>query len=128
MTIPLWCLVIVMFLPFPIAFLGGAARAQAFGTADNKLPRLQVAKLTDRGARIYGAQENAWEASIVFGITILVTHLAGLDPATAAPWAMGFVATRIVHAVTYVLDIDKIRSASFVAGMICIVTLLVKAA
>jgi len=128
MTVPFWCLVIVMFLPIPLSFLGGAARIQAFGSADNKLPRLQSAKLEGRGARIMGAQENAWEAAIMFGITIIVTHLAGLSPEAAAPWAMGFVATRIVHAITYVMDIDKVRSVSFIAGLVCLITLIVKAA
>lgn len=128
MTTPFWCLIVVMFIPLPLAFMGAAARTKAFGTADNKLPRLQVAKLDDQGARVYGAQANAWEATIMFAVTIIVTHLAGLDPAAAAPWAIGFVVARVAHAATYVLDIDKLRSGSFMVGLVCLIALLVKAA
>jgi uncharacterized MAPEG superfamily protein len=128
MTIPFWCLVIVAFLPVPLAFMGVAARAQAFGSADNHLPRAQVAKLEGRGARIYGAQENAWEATILFSVAVLTTHLAGLSPETAAPWTIAFVVFRVLHAVTYVADLDKARSGVFMLGMVCLVALFVLAA
>jgi uncharacterized MAPEG superfamily protein len=127
-TLPLWCLVIVAFLPVPLAFMGGAARAEAFGDADNKLPRAQAARLEGRGARIYAAQENAWEATILFSVAVLTTHLAGLDPAKAAPWTIAFVVFRVLHAVTYVADMDKARSGAFILGMVCIIALFVQAA
>ena len=128
MTIPFWCLVVVVFLPLILAFAGAKVRIDEFGNADNKEPRPQAAKLAGRGARIYAAQENAWEAAIMFSVAVITTHLAGLDPAAAAPFAIGFVVLRIVHAVTYVADQDKLRSGSFVLGLVCMITLFVKAA
>ena len=128
MTTPFWCLVAVMFFPIFLNFLGVAARARAFGDVDNRTPRLQAAQLEGRGARIYAAQENAWEATLMFGVTVITTHLAGLDPEAAAPWALGYVGTRVLHAVTYIADLDKARTLVFLAGIVCLVTLLVKAA
>ena len=128
MTIPFWCVLIVILLPLPLAFIGGYFRGKAFGTADNKNPRAQAAKLEGPGARAYAAQANAWEAAILFPATILTTHAAGLSAEEATPWAIAFVAFRILHGIFYVQDIDKARSGAFMGGMVCIIALFVKAA
>ena len=52
----------------------------------------------------------------------------GLDPTAAAPWAIGFVVLRVVHIALYLLDLDMLRSAVFGGTMICLVTMIVKAA
>jgi uncharacterized MAPEG superfamily protein len=128
MTTPFWCLIIVIFIPLVLAGIGGSFRGKAFGTADNKEPRAQAAKLEGAGGRIYAAQENAWEAAIMFSVAVITTHLAGLAPSEAAPFTIAFVVLRVIHAVCYVKDIDKIRSASFILGLVCMITLFVKAA
>jgi uncharacterized MAPEG superfamily protein len=128
MTTPFWCLVVVIFIPFVLAGIGGSYRGKAFGSADNKNPRAQAAKLEGVGARVYAAQENAWEAAIMFSVAILTTHLAGLPATEATPFAIAFVVARVAHAVFYIKDIDKMRSLSFLVGVICIITLFVKAA
>lgn len=43
-------------------------------------------------------------------------------------WALGYVGTRVLHAVTYIADLDKARTLVFLAGIVCLITLLVKAA
>jgi uncharacterized MAPEG superfamily protein len=118
----------VLLLPLFLAFAGGYYRGKAFGTADNKNPRAQAAKLEGPGARAYAAQANAWEASILFPATVLTTHAAGLSAEAAAPWTLAFVAFRILHGVFYIQNIDKARSIAFMGGMVCIVALFVKAA
>jgi uncharacterized MAPEG superfamily protein len=128
MTTPFWCLVVVIFIPFVLAGIGGSFRGKSFGTADNKNPRAQAAQLEGTGARVYAAQENAWEAAIMFTVAVLTTHLAGLAPSEAAPYTVAFVILRIIHAVTYIKDIDKVRSGSFILSLICLITLFVKAA
>jgi len=128
MTIPFWCLVVVIFIPFVLAGVGGSFRSKAFGTADNKNPRAQSAQLEGTGARVYAAQENAWEAAVMFTVAVLTTHLAGLAPSEAAPFTVAFVILRIIHAVTYIKDIDKVRSGAFILSLICMITLFVKAA
>jgi uncharacterized MAPEG superfamily protein len=128
MTTPFWCVLVVLLLPLPLAFAGGYYRGKAFGTADNKNPRAQAAKLEGPGARAYAAQANAWEAAILFPAAVLTTHLAGLSAEAAAPWTIAFVGFRILHGIFYIQDIDKARSLAFMGGMVCIVALFVKAA
>jgi uncharacterized MAPEG superfamily protein len=128
MTTPFWCVLVVLLLPLPLAFAGGYYRGKAFGTADNKNPRAQAAKLEGPGARAYAAQANAWEAAILFPAAVLTTHLAGLSAEAAAPWTIAFVGFRILHGIFYIRDIDKARSLAFMGGMVCIVALFVKAA
>ena len=128
MTVPFWCLVAVIFIPFTLAGVGGLHRAKEFGNADNKNPRAQAAKLEGVGSRVYAAQENAWEAAIMFSVAVLTTHLAGLSPDAATPFCIAFVALRLLHAFAYIRDLDKLRSGAFILGLICIITLFVKAA
>ena len=128
MTIPFWCLIAVIFIPLVLGGIGGSYRGKAFGAADNKNPRAQAAKLEGAGARAYAAQENAWEAAIMFTVAVITTHLAGLSASEAAPFTIAFVVLRIIHAVTYIKDIDKVRSGSFILGLVCMITLFVKAA
>jgi uncharacterized MAPEG superfamily protein len=128
MTTPFWCVLVVLLLPLSLAFTGGYFRGKAFGTADNKNPRAQAAKLEGPGARAYAAQANAWEAATMFPAAVLTTHAAGLPAEVAAPWTIAFVVFRVLHAVFYLADIDKARSVAFIGGMVCIVALFVKAA
>jgi uncharacterized MAPEG superfamily protein len=127
MTTPLWCLVTVMFMPILLATAGGYFRGKAFGKADNKEPRLQAAKLEGMGARAYAAQQNAWEATGIFTVAVVVTHLAGLPAEVAAPWTLAFVVFRALHAVFYLANIDMARSGTFLGSIVCVVVLLVKA-
>ncbi len=127
MTIPFWCLFAVILMPVPLALLGGYYRGKAFGNVDNKNPRAQVAQLEGIGARTYAAQANAWEAAAVFTAAVLTSHLAGLSAESATPWALAFVAFRVLHAIFYIMDIDKARSGVFLGGIVCIIALFVKA-
>jgi uncharacterized MAPEG superfamily protein len=126
MTTPLWCLVIVAFLPYPLAWVGAYFKQKQFGTIDNKHPRLQVARLEGAGARAAGAQANAWEALAVFTAVLAVLHFANPEVArgsTAANLSLGFLATRIVHPIAYLANIDIVRSLVFVVGLACAIGL-----
>lgn len=128
MTTPFWCLFVTMLLPYALAGVGMYYRNQAPGGADNKNPRAQAASLTGPGARAYAAQHNAWEALAVFSVAVMINHLAKGDPGLSAIAALVFVAARILHAVLYLKDIDKARSAMFGVGMACCVWLVMLAA
>jgi uncharacterized MAPEG superfamily protein len=128
MTTPFWCLLAAILIPYVLAGLGGAARARQFGTVDNKNPRAQAAKLEGAGARIQAAQANAWEALPVFGLSVVVAHLAGADASTATWLSLGFVGFRVLHAIFYVTNIDAARSLSFLGGFACCMGLFVASA
>jgi uncharacterized MAPEG superfamily protein len=123
-TTPLWCLVIIAFLPYPLAFLGSYFKARQFGTLDNKHPRQQVAKLEGLGARAYAAQANAWEALGFFTAAVVVLHLANPEAArgsTAANLSLGFLATRVLHPIFYLANLDLLRSLAFLVGLGCVI-------
>lgn len=126
MTTPLWCLVILAFIPYPLAFVGSYFKTRQFGKLDNKHPREQAAKLEGVGARAVAAQANAWEALAVFTAVIAVLHLANPEAArggTAANLSLGFLATRVVHPIAYLANIDLLRSVVFIVGIACAVGL-----
>lgn len=127
MTTPLWCLVLVAFLPYLLAFTGSYFKMRQFGNVDNKNPRQQAAKLEGIGARAAAAQANAWEALAMFTVAVGVLHLANPEAArggTAASLAMTFLAMRIAHAIFYLANIDMARSLTFLIQVICVVWLI----
>ena len=128
MTTPFWCLLIAVFLPYVLSTLGGYFKVKQFGTLDNKTPRVQAAKLEGVGARCYAAQQNAWEALPVFASAVLVAHLTGANPESSASAAVLWVVARVLHAVTYLANIDWGRSLAFLVGMGANVWLFVLAA
>ena len=113
MTIALWCLLVAVILPYvwlPVAF---GERKKQFGSLDNKQPRAQISKLEGKGARAYGAHQNAFEALAVFAPAVLTAYVAKADPMMSGALAGVWVVCRFLHGVLYVSDIDKARSGMF---------------
>ncbi len=119
MTIPLWCLFVAMNLPYVWGGWSSYLRKQEFGTIDNKHPRQQQAKLTGAGARAYAAQQNAWEALAIFAPAVLFAHFASPSAALATTLSVVWLASRVLHGVFYVANIDKARSSCFVVALGC---------
>jgi len=118
MTIPLWCLLGGMFLPYIWAGVSVPFRSKQLGTVDLAQPRLQAADLTAGGAGAWGAQMNAWEALAIFMAATLAAFMQGVDP--AGSWAtasMIWLAARTLHGVFYVMQIAPLRVFCFVTGL-----------
>jgi len=128
MTVPFWCVLIAGLLPYVWVTVAQQERRKQFGSADNKLPRLQEAQLQGRGARAMGAHNNAFETFPFFAAGVVVAHLCNADPGWSADFAIAFVILRIAHGVLYVANIDIARSLSFGLGQICTIALFVLAA
>lgn len=124
----LWCLVIVTFLPFPLALVGFNLRKKQFGFIDNKQPRLQQQQLTGMAARALGAQQNAWEALMMFAPIALIAQYVGADPVKAGLAAIAFVVLRFLHAIFYLADLDMLRSSTFMLGIVSLIYLVVLSA
>lgn len=124
----LWCLVIVTFLPLLLAMTGGFLRKKQFGYIDNHLPRPQQLQMTGIGARALGAQQNAWEALMMFVPVVMVAQFAGVDPIKAGLTGIVFVVFRVLHALFYLADLAILRSLSFLVTLICLIRLVVLAA
>ena len=120
MTIPLWCLLAGVILPYIWAGASVPFRLKEFGTIDLKTPRVQADKFTDTGVGAWGAQLNAWEALGVFSAANLVAFMAGVDPAASwATAAMLWVALRFFHGVFYIANIPPLRILCFTGGFGC---------
>jgi uncharacterized MAPEG superfamily protein len=128
MTIPLWCLLIATFLPFPWNFIAAQQRVRQFGSIDNRSPRQQQMQLTGLGARAMSAHQNAWEALAMFTAAVVTAHLNGATTGQAATAAMLFIVARIAHGLFYLADLDKLRSLAWVVGLGAVVWLFVLAA
>ena len=128
MTIPFWCVFVAGILPYVWVGIAASERRKQFGKADNKLPRLQEAQLTGRGARAMGAHNNAFEAFGFFAAGVIIAHIAGADPGWSTIFALAFVAARIAHGLLYLADIDAMRSLSFGIAQVCTLALFVLAA
>jgi len=127
MTTPLWCLLIVALLPYVLSTAGGYFKMRQFGSVDNKHPRIQAAKLEGVGARANAAQQNAWEALGFFTAVLAVLHLANPEAArasTAANLSLVFLATRVLHPILYIANLDIARSSVFLVGLGCGIWLL----
>ena len=97
MTVPFFCLFLVVIMPYLLAPVGAFFKTRQLGTYDNKDPRAQGLRLEGAGARAVAAQANAWEAVAVFSAAVIVNHLKGTaDPGMSALFAQGFVADKLV--------------------------------
>ncbi len=118
MTIPLWCLVAGIFLPYLWAGVSVPFRTKQLGTVDLEQPRLQAAELTGGGAGAWGAQMNQWEAIAVFTVVTMLAYIAGVEP--AGSWAtasMIWLAARVLHGIFYVFGKARWRGVSFLASL-----------
>jgi uncharacterized MAPEG superfamily protein len=119
MTTPFWCVLVAILLPYVLTGVAAYFKQQQFGTIDNRQPRDQAAALEGAGARAYAAQQNAWEALQVFGLSVVVAHLAGADPGASATASIVFIVARVLHGVSYVADLASLRSLSFLVATGC---------
>ena len=117
MTIQLWCLLAGVILPYIWAGTSVPFRIRQFSNVDLNEPRVQAELLTDGGARVWGAQSNAWEALGVFAVANLAAFMAGVDP--AGYWSIAsmiWVVARIGHGAFYIMGIVPARVLGFVAA------------
>lgn len=117
MTIPMWCLLVGMILPYVWAGASLPFRIRQFGDVDIAHPREQGEKLTGPGDGVWGAQMNAWEALAVFAGANLIAVMAGLE--ADGNWslaAMIWVAARISHGIFYIAEVPVLRVLSFTVG------------
>ena len=119
MTIPLWSVLFIILIPFGLALVSDYIRFKEFGVFDNEHPREQVAKLTGVGARTWAAQQNSWEALIMFVPSVLIAHIVGADPIQSAYAAIFFCIARVTHSICYIFNLSTIRSLSYFVALGC---------
>lgn len=114
-------LFVVSLLPITLAVIGGYLRYRQFGRFDNHHPRLQQAQMSGLGARVLGAQKNAWEALVFYAVMCLLAQVSAVDLAEFSYAAGLFLLSRIAHPIFYMLDMDTYRSLVFlIAWLSCL--------
>lgn len=111
-------LMCLCFLPYVLAGISGYYRRKQLGAVDNKKPREQYTQLQGPGARAVAAQQNAWEALIVYSAALLSVAASRVEVANLAVAAIVVLIARVLHAIFYLADLDKMRSLSFVVAFI----------
>ncbi|WP_157956787.1 MAPEG family protein [Salinicola halimionae] len=122
MNLPLWCLLITALLPFWLAFWSSSARRREFGHLDNHHPRQQYAQMEGKGARLWAAQGNAWEALALFTAGIVAVQTTG-GGWLADLACIVFVLARIGHGCCYAMDLATLRSALFGVSFLAVLCL-----
>jgi len=85
---------------------------------DNKNPRGQAGELEGWAARAWAAEQNAIESFAPFAAAVIIAHLTGADPQRSALLAYVFVGARVLHLVTYLADLDYLRTALWFVGVL----------
>lgn len=113
-------------LPYLMAFVSGYYRRKQLGKVDNKNPREQYTHLSGPGARAVAAQQNAWEALIIYSAALLAVAASRVEVTYLAEAAIVVLVARVVHAFFYLANLDKLRTLSFLVAIVsCFYILLV---
>ncbi len=119
MTTALWCLFITMFLPIVCA---GISKAGGQGY-DNAQPRQWLAQQEGFRARAMAAQQNSWEALLLFAIAVLVVHVI-LGPSDSVnQMAVGFVVARLAYIAAYVANWAMARTLVWLVGFLLTISI-----
>jgi uncharacterized MAPEG superfamily protein len=109
-------LFIASLFPIILAVSGGYLRYRQCGRFDNHHPRLQQAQLTGMAARVLAAQNNAWEALILYTAMCVLAYVSPVDSGEFSYAAVLFLLSRIAHPVFYLLDMASYRSLVFLVS------------
>jgi len=107
-------------MPF-LAKVPVAIAMSKLGAYDNKYPRQQQAQLEGFGARAYAAHQNCYEAICLFAPTVLLVLALDEHTIYTVQLCMIYVLTRFLYILFYWLDWDKLRSVSWVVGIISLI-------
>lgn len=114
--IPLYCLAILMFIPIVLALGSIPFRIQLDKAPDIYKPREQALRLKGAGARINHAQNNSWEALLLFAVTLFIAYQAGADPELILVPSVAYVAIRILYILFYMMNLAWLRFITFLLG------------
>lgn len=125
MTIAYFCVLIAALLPYVWTFVAKRT-GQRY---DNRDPRSWLVKQdAPRVQRANAAHLNAFEAFPAFAASVLMAQVAQVEPMLLTMLAVAFVVLRVLHGICYVAGFASARSIVWLAGIACVVTLMVNAA
>lgn len=118
MRIAIIVLVCLCILPYVLTCISAYYRRKQLGVVDNEKPREQYTQLQGPGARAVAAQQNAWEALIIYSAALLAVVAARVDVPTIALAAIIVLIARLLHGFFYLANFDKLRTLSFLVAIV----------
>lgn len=118
MRVAIIVLVCLCILPYVLACISAYYRRKQLGVIDNEKPREQYTQLEGPGARAVAAQQNAWEALIIYSAALLAVVAARVDVPTIALAAIIVLIARVLHGFFYLANLDKLRTLSFLVATV----------
>ncbi|MEN0036877.1 MAG: MAPEG family protein [Cellvibrio sp.] len=104
-------------MPYLLACVSGYYRQKQLGKVDNQNPRLQYTQLEGIGARAVAAQQNSWEALLIYSAALLAVVASGVIVEHLALAALIVLLARLLHALFYLTNLDKLRTLSFAIAL-----------
>ncbi len=127
MAFAYWMVLVAALLPYVLVLYAKAT--PAFVDKDyNKNPREYLTTLTGARLRAHWAHQNGFEAFPPFAAGVIIAAMAGVSPDTINLLAGAFVGCRVVHAILYIADMDKLRTLVWMGGGGCVIALFALAA
>ncbi len=125
MTLAYWCVLIAAVLPY---LSTGIAKSSGYGPRANRSPREFLATREGFRKRAHFSQQNAFEAFAPFAAAVIIAHLnlAAQDSLNLA--AGVFIAARVGHMITYILDAALLRSLFWIIGFGAVIWIFLLAA
>jgi uncharacterized MAPEG superfamily protein len=124
MTIAFWTILAAIALPWLMAVLKKSPMA-ASGKYSNRAPRAMQPKLQGLSQRAHWAEQNSFEILPAFIAAVFVAHFAGAEQATVNLFAVGFIASRVIYSICYLMNWASLRSVIWMVGLLFIVGLFV---
>ncbi len=125
MEIALWCVVIVIVMPYMLVLM---ARLPDLTLEKNLTPRIVSNSLTGFRQRLFWAHLNGLEIIAPFAAAVIIAQSLQVDQQTIDSLALSFVGFRLLYSIMYAANLGVLRTIMFAAGMACIVGLFIAAA
>jgi uncharacterized MAPEG superfamily protein len=124
MTIAFWTILAAIALPWLMAALKKSPLAVS-GKYSNRAPRAMQPKLEGLSQRAHWAEQNSFEILPAFVAAVLVAHLAGAEQMLVDQLAIGFIVSRVLYSICYLMNWASLRSLVWMVGLLFIVGLFV---
>lgn len=116
MTSLIVCALIAVIMPY-VARIPVIFAMNKLGGYDNKHPRQQQSQLTGLGARALAAHQNCFESLAIFAVALAVVIGSNNVNAVTETLAMTHIVARILFCVFYCLNLDIVRSITWLVGI-----------
>jgi uncharacterized MAPEG superfamily protein len=124
MTIAFWTILAAIALPWLMAALKKSPLAVS-GKYSNRAPRTMQPKLEGLSQRAHWAEQNSFEILPAFVAAVLVAHLAGAEQMLVDQLSIGFIVSRVLYSICYLMNWASLRSLVWMVGLLFIVGLFV---